>query len=303
MNKLMKIMLASLLLVLTCTAQISPTPNLAWSAMPVPTPVTLAGVAGSTTYCYWVVAIYTGGKSQPAGPQCTFSANATLSSTNYDIVSFLVPTGYQVVPTGYDILRTTSQTPPTGACACVVASNQSASPVNDQSSTLSAYTIATGQASLAFTLTTMPSAVAVNASTDANNTIYLSPIFVPVTFTSLGGCWYNGTTVTSDKHMIEVFNSSGTLLANSATAGVADSGNANKFQCTTWTATVTLVGPAMYWVGAVSNGTTDTLNTYAAGSVPTGFFAGDATQTFGTPANITPPTSFTAAQGPLMQIY
>src|SRR5580658_1270420 len=115
--------------------------------VPVPTTVTQTGTAGTTEYCYWIVADYAGGNSAPAGPLCTYTSNATLSTTNYNVVSFLTPTGPLSAVTGYDILRTTSQNAPTGACACAVATSQSSSPVNDQSNTLSAYTVTTATAS------------------------------------------------------------------------------------------------------------------------------------------------------------
>lgn len=105
--------------------------------------VTPSGVQGTTTYCYWVVAIYAGGNSAPAGPVCTANANATLSSSNYDIVTFSAPSPVLSAVIGYDILRTTTATPPTGACACAVSANAASSPVNDQSNSLSAYTVTT----------------------------------------------------------------------------------------------------------------------------------------------------------------
>lgn len=112
--------------------------------------VTQTGAIGTTTWCYWVVAVYTGGKSAPYGPACTTQSNGTLSATNFNTVNFTAPSGTVVAPTGYDILRTTSQTPPTTATQVggaslpgSVATAQSGSPVNDQSNTTSAYTVST----------------------------------------------------------------------------------------------------------------------------------------------------------------
>lgn len=110
---------------------------------PTLTAVTNVGTTGVTNYCYWVVAVYTGGKSAPSGPLCTQLSNATLSATNYNTIAFGVPTTPFAAPTGYDLLRTTSVTPPTGACACAVSTAQSGSPLNDQSNTLNAYTVST----------------------------------------------------------------------------------------------------------------------------------------------------------------
>jgi hypothetical protein len=138
-----KLTIAGLLLASACAAQTTVLPFLSSPQTPSITTITTVGVQGTTQYCYWVVAIYAGGKSAPSGPACTLLANATLGASNYDVVNFLAPTGPLVAPTGYDILRTATVTPPTGACGCSVATNQSASPVNDQSNSLSAYTLAT----------------------------------------------------------------------------------------------------------------------------------------------------------------
>lgn len=105
--------------------------------------VSIVGTPGTTTYCYWVVAVYAGGKASPAGPACISNAPNTLSSTNYDVVSFSAPTNTIVAPTGYDLLRTTSRTVPTGTANQSVATAQSASPINDQSNSLSSYSVAT----------------------------------------------------------------------------------------------------------------------------------------------------------------
>lgn len=139
----MKKLILGAVLVVSCWAQ---QPSLSVTTTPQPasiTTVTVTGVQGSTQYCYWVVAIYALGKSAPAGPVCTFVANAALSVANYDIVNWLAPTTPLATVTGYDVLRTTSLTPPTGACACAVATNVANSPQNDQANALNAYTVAT----------------------------------------------------------------------------------------------------------------------------------------------------------------
>lgn len=98
------------------------------------------GTAGTVTYCYWVVANYTIGSSSPGGPTCTSAANATLSSSNFVIVSW--PSNSAV--TSYDVLRTTSANPPVGACNCTVATAVTSNQQNDQSNSLSSYTIKAG---------------------------------------------------------------------------------------------------------------------------------------------------------------
>jgi hypothetical protein len=64
------------------------------------------------------------------------------------------------------------------------------------------------------------------------------------------------------------------------------------------------VGPAIYYGCFQSNGTTDTVRRVDT-SVNQGLFAGKLTgETFGTiPNPITPPTTFTTALGPWLQVY
>src|SRR5579872_7289662 len=105
--------------------------------------VSTVGAQGTTTYCYWVVAVYTGGKSAPYGPACLSNSNGTLSATNYNVVKFTAPSGTVVAPTGYDLLRTTTTNIPSGTANLSVSTAQSGSPLNDQSNTVSSYTVAT----------------------------------------------------------------------------------------------------------------------------------------------------------------
>lgn len=143
--KTLKLIIAGLVMALACAAQNQPISITGTPQPPVMTTVTQVGAQGSTLYCYWLVAVYTGGNSAPAGPACTSTANATLSSTNYDVVNWLVPNSPLAPVSSFVLLRTTSATPPTGACGCEVAAGISASAVtsNDQSNTLSAYSVAT----------------------------------------------------------------------------------------------------------------------------------------------------------------
>jgi hypothetical protein len=149
--------------------------------------------------------VYTGGKSAPYGPACTASSNATLSSTNYNVVTFSAPSGTLSAPTGYDLLRTAgtvsnqspqmglgvatpngfiSATPPTtgtqvggASLPGSVSTAQSASPLNDQSNTTSAYTVSTATA-YAFQVLDAISAAAPQLKT------YMSTGGTPVAVTS-----------------------------------------------------------------------------------------------------------------------
>lgn len=132
---------------------------------------------------------------------------------------------------------------------------------------------------------------------------YWSQIFIPTKTTLTGACLLNGATVTTDKHIVILANAAGTIIAHSALAGVADSG-ASQYQCQAFTATVAVTGPQTYFVGTQPNGTTDTFLAYATGGAPTGYLTATTTAgTFGTLVNLTPPTTFTTAVGPLMYVY
>jgi len=151
----------------------------------------------------------------------------------------------------------------------------------------------------------------VQASTDGTNAtpsitvVYLSQILIPFNCTLTGAAIFNGATVGTDKWIYALFNSSGTPVANTATAGTTTSG-ADAFQQIAFTTTYAAKGPETYWVGLYANGTTDRFN-----AIPTGLLglsqaalAGSvSTQTFGTVAAVTLPTTQTADVGPFCYVY
>jgi len=95
------------------------------------------GVAGQTTYYYWAVANFPiGSVLSPLGKITT--APNTLSSGNYVQIS---PFGYPAGVTSVDFLRTTIDQAPTGACNCAIATGVTSGTVNDQSNSLSSYTV------------------------------------------------------------------------------------------------------------------------------------------------------------------
>jgi hypothetical protein len=150
---------------------------------------------------------------------------------------------------------------------------------------------------------TQVSGIATHATTDASGTIYLTQVNVPAASVIQGVCWLNGATVTTDKHIGILWDGQGNLLGTTALAGTADSGNASLYECVALTVPTPVIGPAIYYAGVQSNGTTDTLQTYAAGSTPPVYGTVSQTGVFGTIPNITPPYTFTANVGPLMIIY
>lgn len=104
-----------------------------------PSSVTTAvvGVAGVSTYYYWIVANYQIGSSLPSGPASVLTANGTLSPLNY------VQVRWRAMPSAltYDLLRTTTETRPSGACGCAVATAIVGTVQNDTSNALGAYVV------------------------------------------------------------------------------------------------------------------------------------------------------------------
>jgi len=98
----------------------------------------LTGNAGPGTYFYWIVSSDLAGFSTPAGPFIGQGAPNALSASNYFIISW-APASNAL---SYDVLRTTSRTMPQGVCNCAVATGVNGTSANDQSNSLSAYTVA-----------------------------------------------------------------------------------------------------------------------------------------------------------------
>jgi hypothetical protein len=145
--------------------------------------------------------------------------------------------------------------------------------------------------------------IAPTSVTHVDGTEWFSQISFPYNATLTGACWMNGATVTTDNTIAFLTDASGAVLATSALAGAADTGHASQYQCAAFLATVAVVGPATYYVGIQTKGTTDNFLAYATGGAPTGYGTGSQTGTFGTIAAITPTTTFTPAKGPLLMVY
>lgn len=103
-----------------------------------PATVTNTGVAGATTYWYWVVAIdIAGNATVPTTALSTTTANATLDGTNFNVITWAATPA----AASYKILRTPTNVTPTTGGATLVGST-TALTINDQSNTTSAYTVA-----------------------------------------------------------------------------------------------------------------------------------------------------------------
>jgi hypothetical protein len=134
---------------------------------------------------------------------------------------------------------------------------------------------------------------------------YYADIFIPLASVTLTGIGFlNGTTATTDKTIVSLYDAGGTLLANSLiTGGGTLIATSNVFQQVAFTSAYTTIKPGRFWIGYQQNGTTATPRTIA---VATWIDAltGSATGTNAVAApTITPPTTFTADIGPIAYAY
>lgn len=151
---------------------------------------------------------------------------------------------------------------------------------------------------------TFPATVAVNQAADVSGTEWFSQIYIPHNTILTGACQLNGNGVLADKMIFILWDRLGNVVANSAVAGVTQSGT-SIYQCQPFVNAAAIPGPGQYFIGVQGNGATAaSIATYATGGAPTGYATGNQTGTFGTVANITTvPTTFTAAKGPVMSVY
>jgi hypothetical protein len=113
----------------------------------------------------------------------------------------------------------------------------------------------------------------------------------------------NGATVGTDKHLVILYDGTGNLLANSATAGATTSG-VSTYQTYAFTTPYYVVGPAKYYACLQSNGTTDSVQMLTAGKQDNTTTKAVTGQTFGTiAASFTVPTTFTTVVGPYWELY
>lgn len=141
-------------------------------------------------------------------------------------------------------------------------------------------------------------------TTDIATVEWLTSIYVAKTGYVTGIKFLCANTCTTDKALGILRDSNGAVLANAAVAGLLVSG-ANTFQTQAFTAPIFVVGPALYFVGIQGNGTAagfvETLAASTFVDVVTGQLTGG---TFGTIVNpATMPTTFTAGNGPVVELY
>jgi len=148
-----------------------------------------------------------------------------------------------------------------------------------------------------------PTATSGTDTACANDTQFVTSVFVPVNKTLTGVTFLIGSVGGTDKVYVVLYDADGAVLANSSlTGGGATLGTAAQTQAVAFTATYASKGPRMYYVGVSVNGSTGKLRTVPA-YCSAGLFAGSVTQTHGTVAAITEPTTFTADKAPICFVY
>lgn len=141
-----------------------------------------------------------------------------------------------------------------------------------------------------------------NGTTLVAGTFYCTEIQLPYSKLATGLAVLNGTTATTDNHLVALYDAGMNLLANSAVAGVTASG-ASAYQQISFTTPYYMVGPGQYFGCVQSNGTTATIRMLVT-SVQDQYLTTSKTGVFGTiPATITAPTTFTTAVGPYFGIF
>lgn len=130
-------------------------------------------------------------------------------------------------------------------------------------------------------------------------TVYVAELYLPEPMTATGVAILNGATDGTDLLIGALFSSEGAVLATSDVLGVTSAG-ADGFQAHDFTAPVAL-SAGRYLIGAQCDGTTATTRRVAASTylLATDAIAGS----FGTIAAITPPTTFSAGEGPIGYLY
>lgn len=140
-------------------------------------------------------------------------------------------------------------------------------------------------------------------TTLAATTMYCTEIDLQQSKYATGLTFLLGTVGGTDKHIAVLYDGTGNLIANSATAGTT-AGTASTYEQLPFTSKYYMVGPAKYYGCLQTNGTTATVRMLVTHVLDSYTTKGVTGQTFGTiPATITVPTTFTTAVGPYEQVY
>lgn len=141
---------------------------------------------------------------------------------------------------------------------------------------------------------------ATDTAASSSTAVYLANVFVPANCLVTGIAILNGTNVTTDKVVNYLFNSAGKMIGQTLAAGTVPV--ADTFQEIDLITAVNITGPAVYWIGRQTNGTTVTLQKMVAGTA--NMLAGTVAGTsFGAETVIVPPTTMTTNTGPAGFLY
>lgn len=139
-------------------------------------------------------------------------------------------------------------------------------------------------------------------TTDGNDTTpvvtetYIAEVFIPCRSTVTGIAFLNGSAVAGNITGI-LYNKDGVVVGS--TASTAASGT-DAYQSVNLSTAYVAEGPATYYVGLQCNNISQRFNSHILGRFGASKKTGE---TYGTATNITPPTTFTTAQGPIASLY
>lgn len=141
------------------------------------------------------------------------------------------------------------------------------------------------------------------STTPIAGTIYWAAVFIPMNITVTGVTYTTGAASASCNVIGALYNSSGTLLSNSALAGIAVSTTGVKQVLTFVGAggTVNITGPSVYYIALQFSAITGSFRSFSNASE--GFVTGSTTGTFGTLPSITPGTTYATGVGPFASTF
>lgn len=125
---------------------------------------------------------------------------------------------------------------------------------------------------------------------------YIAEVFVPANCTVTGIAVLNGSAVAGNIKAA-LHDSTGAVLGSSASTAASGTDAYQKLDLST---PLAVVGPATYYVSQQCSSTSQRLNTHILGTFGASKKTGE---TYGTHTAITPPTTFTTAQGPIASLY
>ena len=134
-------------------------------------------------------------------------------------------------------------------------------------------------------------------ATPVNTEIYFAECFIPANMTVTGVAIFNGS-VASGNMKVGLYNSSGVLVATSASTAMSGT---DTFQRVAFTATYAAVGPATYYVGLIVDNGTARINCHPIGNFAAGKKTGQVYATGFTALTID--GTFTADLGPIATLY